>query len=354
MDKDEILYWLHEDDEEKLEELWKTADTIRKQCVGEEVHLRGLIEISNYCKKNCLYCGIRVSNTQLTRYRMEENEIIECVKFAQKNNYGTVVLQSGEDPYFSGEKIAHLIKKIKEIADVAITLSLGEQNEQTLKLWKDAGANRYLLRFETSDEKLFKKIHSTQHAKNLDQRISQIKILKELGYEVGSGVMIGIPYQTYDSLANDILLFRQLDLDMIGIGPYIPHHNTPLGKEFLETYKRDEKFVPNTELMTYKVLALTRIICPYTNIPATTALATINTREGRILALKRGANVIMPNITPPKYKKLYEIYPGKSSADDDPDTIHNGIIKIIYEAGRIPGKGYGNSKNITRKKNEIN
>ncbi len=353
MDKKEILYWLQEKDKNKLTELWERADFVRKQFVGEEVHLRGLIEISNYCKKDCLYCGIQISNIKLTRYRMTEDEVINCVKFAKGNGYGTIVLQSGEDPYFTKEKIVDLIKKIKKIADVAITLSLGERDEESLRLWKSAGADRYLLRFETSNKELFTRIHSSKQAKSLEYRIEQIKILKKLGYEAGSGIMIGIPYQNYESLADDILLFKELDLDMIGIGPYIPHPNTPLGKEFLNSYKNDdERFVPSTELMTYKVLALTRIICPYTNIPATTALATVNTREGRILALKRGANVIMPNLTPPKYKKLYEIYPGKSSADEDPETIHNGIIKIIKEAGRVPGKGHGMSLNLI--KNIIN
>ncbi|MGC8846026.1 MAG: [FeFe] hydrogenase H-cluster radical SAM maturase HydE, partial [Candidatus Hydrogenedens sp.] len=279
MDKKNIINWLREKNEDKLNELWELADSIRSKYVGEEVHFRGLIEISNYCKKNCLYCGIRISNRKLTRYRMEDSEILECVEFAKRNGYGTIVLQSGEDPDFTKEKIAELIRKIKENANVAITLSLGEQEKHTLELWKSAGANRYLLRFETSDEILFKRIHSSEQAKSLENRIKQLKILKQLGYEAGSGIMIGIPYQTYESIANDILLFKQLDLDMIGIGPYIPHPDTPLGQEYLNKYKKDdEKFVPNTELMTYKVLALTRIICPTVNIPATTALATVNTR----------------------------------------------------------------------------
>ncbi|HOL19937.1 MAG TPA: [FeFe] hydrogenase H-cluster radical SAM maturase HydE [Candidatus Hydrogenedens sp.] len=347
MDKKDIINWLREKNEDKLSELWEMADSIRSKYVGEEVHLRGLIEISNYCKKNCLYCGIRISNKKLTRYRMEDSEILECVEFAKRNGYGTIVLQSGEDPDFTKEKIAELIKKIKENANVAITLSLGEQEKHTLELWKSAGANRYLLRFETSDETLFNEIHSSKQAKSLENRIKQLKMLKQLGYEAGSGIMIGIPYQTYESIANDILLFKQLDLDMIGIGPYIPHPDTPLGQEYLNEYKKDdEKFVPNTELMTYKVLALTRIICPTVNIPATTALATVNTREGRILALKRGANVIMPNLTPTKYKKLYEIYPGKSSADEPPEIIHQSIMKIIEKAGRKVGTGMGNRKKI--------
>lgn len=347
MDRQEILYWLKETDENKLEYLWKEADAIRKQFVGDEVHLRALIEISNYCVRNCLYCGIRAQNKKLVRYRMTEEEILECVSFANKNGYKTTVLQSGEDPVFSPERIARLIQKIRGLADIAITLSVGEQDEDTLKLWKDAGADRYLLRFETSDEYLFQKIHPSAHGKRLQYRINQLITLKKLGYEAGGGVMVGIPYQTYESLAQDILLFKELDLDMIGIGPYIPHPDTPLGREFLDNYKLDEeKFVPNTELMTYKVLALTRIVCPDTNIPATTALATINNSKGRILGLQRGANVIMPNITPTRYKKLYELYPGKSSADDDPEIIHQNIINTIKEAGRIPGKGKGSHKKV--------
>jgi len=347
MDRQEILYWLKETDENKLEYLWKEADSTRKQFVGDEVHLRALIEISNYCARNCLYCGISIQNKNLVRYRMTEEEILECVLFANKNGYKTIVLQSGEDPVFSTERIVRLIQKIRELADIAITLSVGEQDEDTLKLWKEAGADRYLLRFETSDEDLFQKIHPSAHGKRLQYRINQLITLKKLGYEAGGGVMVGIPYQTYDSLAQDILLFKELDLDMIGIGPYIPHPDTPLGREFLDSYKLDkEKFVPNTELMTYKVLALTRIECPDTNIPATTALATVNASKGRILGLQRGANVIMPNITPPKYKKLYELYPGKSSADDNPEIIHQNIINTIKEAGRIPGKGKGSHRKV--------
>ncbi len=342
MDKKEILYWLKETDENRLNYLWEKANSIRKQFVGDEVHLRALIEISNYCVRNCLYCGISIKNKNLVRYRMTEEEILECVAFANKNGYRTIVLQSGEDPVLSAERIAKLIQKIREFADMAITLSVGEQDGATLKLWKEAGADRYLLRFETSDEKLFQKIHPSAHGKRLQYRINQLRTLKELGYEAGGGVMVGIPYQTYESLAQDILLFKELDLDMIGVGPYIPHPDTPLGREFLDNYRLDkEKFVPNNELMTYKVLALTRIVCPDTNIPATTALATVNTSKGRILGLQRGANVIMPNITPPKYKKLYELYPGKSSADDDPEIIHQNVLNMIKEAGRIPGKGKG-------------
>ncbi len=345
MDKETIVCWLKEKDEKKLNELWEMADSVRRYHVGDEVHLRGLIEISNYCGKDCLYCGIRLSNKNITRYRMTDEEILECVEFARENGYGTIVLQSGEDPYFTAERMEELIRKIKEKANVAITLSLGEQDEETLKLWKSAGANRYLLRFETSDDELFQKIHSSKYGKSLERRIRQLKWLKELKYEVGSGIMIGIPYQTYESLADDLLLFKDLDLDMIGIGPYIPHPDTPLGKEFLNSYKMDDtKFVPNTELMTYKVLALTRIIRPDANIPATTALATINTREGRILGLKRGANIIMPNLTPPKYKRLYEIYPGKTSADEPPEIIHQSILKIIERAGRKVGTGFGNRR----------
>ncbi|MCX8065451.1 MAG: [FeFe] hydrogenase H-cluster radical SAM maturase HydE [Candidatus Hydrogenedentes bacterium] len=338
---EEILYWLRENNEEKLKELWEKADLVRRQFVGDEVYLRGLIEISNYCSKNCSYCGIRVSNKSLKRYRMSKDEIIDTALLAKELGYGTVVLQSGEDPGFLPEEIAYIIGDIKSKAGLAVTLSLGEQSRENLKLWKRAGADRYLLKFETSDERLFKKLHRGPSAKKLAGRISQILYMKELGYEVGSGIIIGLPYQTYESIAKDIVLFKEMDLDMIGIGPYVPHPLTPLGKIYSSHKESVSKSVPNTPEMTIKVVALTRLACPESNIPATTALATIGGVEARKLCLLRGANIIMPNITPLKYRVYYDIYPGKTCSIKNIQDTHEDIIQLIESIGRIPGVGRG-------------
>ncbi|HKZ16610.1 MAG TPA: [FeFe] hydrogenase H-cluster radical SAM maturase HydE, partial [Geobacteraceae bacterium] len=229
MKKHEIIDWLRTKDEAVLEQLWQMADGVRRQNVGEDVHLRGLIELSNICARDCAYCGIRAGNTELERYRMPEEEILECAHEAVSFGYGTVVLQSGEDHGIDNDWISNLIRRIKKETDLAVTLSLGERTDEEYKEWKEAGADRYLLRFETSNRQLYDRIHPPLPGKHSD-RISILRRLRELGYEIGSGVMIGIPGQTYDDLANDIEIFRTLNLDMIGVGPYIPHHDTPLGQ----------------------------------------------------------------------------------------------------------------------------
>ncbi len=342
MDFESLVCWLKESDEEKLASLWKVADEVRREYVGDAIHLRGLIEISNHCFKNCYYCGIRRGNKRLLRYRMTVDEIMETAKIGESLGYGTVVLQSGEDPDFPYEEIARIIEKIKSETGLAVTLSLGEKNKETLKLWRQAGADRYLLKFETSDHNLFKCLHKGDDRKDLQRRIELLIYMRELGYEIGSGIIVGLPGQTYESVAKDILKFKELDLDMVGIGPYVPHPYTPLGKKFSKSVFDEKVYVPNTPEMTLKVIALTRIVCPESNIPATTALATVGGVEARKLALTRGANVIMPNITPQKYKVCYDIYPGKSGVRESIEEIHSKILKLIADIGRVPGIGKGN------------
>lgn len=337
----EIKQWLKEFDEQKLEELWRWADKVRAEHVGDEVHLRGLIEISNYCVRKCGYCGIRVENRNIQRYRMSEEEIVACAHEAKTYGYGTVVMQAGEDYGLTAEFIERVIRRIKSETGLAITLSLGERDEDELKLWYQAGADRYLLRFETSDSALYEHIHPSLPHKKSD-RFELLRLLDRIGYEVGTGVMVGIPGQTYDTLANDILLFREFDIDMIGVGPYIPHPDTPLYSEAIGLDKpADPEQVPNTELMTYKVVALTRIVCPETNIPSTTALATLNTESGRELGLQRGANVVMPNITPTQYREKYEIYPGKACLSETAAQCNFCMTGRILSIGRKIGKGPG-------------
>lgn len=343
MKRNEILNWLRTADQDSLERLWQMADEIRRQNVGDEVHLRGLLEISNHCARNCWYCGIRVDNPALERYRMSEEEIVECVREAVDYGYGTVVLQAGEDYGITSDWMENIIRRIKRETDLAVTLSLGERSEDELSAWKKAGADRYLMRFETSNPDLYEKIHPSLPGKG-DDRIQLLKKLREIGYEVGSGIMIGIPGQTYNDLANDIELFRTLDLDMIGVGPFIAHNGTPLGGIDAASAPKGEQ-VPNTEEMTYRVIALTRIACPLANIPSTTALATLNTATGRELGLSRGANIVMPNMTPKHYRAMYEIYPAKACIDETAADCRACMHRRILSIGRSIGKGRGDSRN---------
>ena len=340
LDRDEILAWLREENPARLGSLWRRADTVRRRGVGDAVHLRGLIEISNYCIRQCGYCGLRAGNRTLERYRMRADEILACAHLARQYGYGTVVMQAGEDYGIETEWLTDVIRRIKAETNLAVTLSLGERPEADLLAWRGAGADRYLLRFETTDPELYRLIHPSLPARPSD-RLAILRVLRELGYEVGSGVMIGIPGQRFESLADDIDTFRALDLDMVGVGPYISHPATPLGQgEWLRALPEDEQ-VPNTELMVYKVVALTRLVCPEANIPSTTALATINRKSGRELGLARGANVVMPNLTPPEYREKYEIYPGKACINETAQACGVCLRQRIEILGRHVGSGAG-------------
>ncbi|HQE81704.1 MAG TPA: [FeFe] hydrogenase H-cluster radical SAM maturase HydE [Candidatus Hydrogenedentes bacterium] len=336
----QILVWLRENELARLEELWTLADAARRAHVGDGVHLRGLIEISNHCIRQCGYCGLRSGNRTLGRYRMTEAEVMDCVAEALRFGYGTVVMQSGEDYGIQTEWLANIIRRIKTETPLAVTLSLGERPIEDLRAWREAGADRYLLRFETSNRELYRLIHPDARGQVSD-RVALLRQLRALGYETGSGVMIGIPGQTYASLAHDIDMFRTLDLDMIGVGPYIEHPETPLGRGEWRCPDPEGEPVPNTELMTYKVVALTRIVCPEANIPSTTALATLNRVQGRELGLARGANVIMPNLTPPQYRSQYEIYPAKACIQETSRAFHTDMLARIRAMGREPGRGPG-------------
>ncbi len=340
MTREEILYWLQEDDASKLTTLWERADTIRKDKVGDEVHLRGLLEISNHCARQCGYCGLRSNNKGIERYRMPKDEILSCIRDAVRFGYGTVVMQAGEDFGLAREWIADIVQWTKAETPLAVTLSLGERPYEDLEAWREAGADRYLLRFETSDPQLYDLIHPSFPGKVSD-RIAILKSLRALGYEIGSGVMLGIPGQSYDSLASDIELFRGLDLDMIGVGPYISHPATPLGTGDWRKAIPQEEQVPDSELSTYKVVALIRMVCPEANIPSTTALATLNKASGRELGLMRGANVVMPNLTPTKYRALYEIYPAKVCIDETSQQCLGCLHGRIRSIGRQIGTGQG-------------
>ena len=357
LDKSEILDWLRETDAARLAGLWKRADETRRKHVGNGVHLRGLVEISSFCVRMCAYCGLRATNSALPRYRMQADEILEAANMAVKFSYGTVVLQAGEDYILTTEWVAEVVRRIKAETRLAVTLSLGERSDEELALWQTAGADRYLLRFETSDRDLFDQIHPPLGTRRSD-RLAILRRLRELGYEVGSGIMVGIPGQTYASVANDIELFRDLDLDMIGIGPFIPHPATPLGSGLGSSAMESGEQIPNNEMMVYKAIALTRLVRPDANIPATTALATINKRNGRELGLQRGANVLMPILTPQRYRQLYAIYPDKACSAETGEACNNCLTGRIQMIDRHIARGSGGRRDhqtttATGKKEEI-
>ncbi|MHC5083667.1 MAG: [FeFe] hydrogenase H-cluster radical SAM maturase HydE [Planctomycetota bacterium] len=336
----EIEQWLRETDEQKLEELWQAADAVRQENVGDEVHLRGLIEASNYCVRQCTYCGLAADNKDMSRYRMNADEIFACAQEAASYGYGTVVMQAGEDYGIKTAWLADIVRRIKSELPLAVTLSMGERPLEDLRTWRDAGADRYLLRFETSDTELYKLIHPPRPGQETD-RFEILSQLKELGYETGSGVMIGIPGQSFTTLANDIDTFRKYDMDMIGVGPYIANPKAVLEQDDFQ-YKFDSADqVENTEMMTYKVIALTRLVCPEANVPSTTALATINKKSGRELGLSRGANVVMPNVTPVEYRMQYEIYPGKACLNETAKQCQGCLSARIASIGRTIGNGHG-------------
>jgi len=340
-----------------LNTIFQQSNELRRNCVGDEVHLRGLIEISNICRRNCLYCGIRVGNDNAQRYRLSEDEILSAVAQAIEFRYGSVVLQAGEDNRIETNWMKNIVKKIKKVG-LAVTLSLGERDDKDYQLWREAGADRYLLRFETSNRELYRKIHPPLTNREPVDRMELLLKLREMGYEIGSGVMIGIPGQTYEDLARDIELFRTLSLDMIGCGPFLPHPQTPLGNptqyKNLDLPAIDPKDqVPATAEMAYKVIALARMVCPTANIPCTTAVATIDAKEGRKLGLQRGANVVMPNLTPIKYRKMYEIYPNKSAIYLTAEQTHEAVMQTIREIGRTPGTGRGDSVAMQERRQEL-
>jgi biotin synthase len=341
LDRDAIRAWLTETDGAELDRLWRGADDVRRERVGDAVHLRGLVEISNYCVRHCTYCGIAACAGPLPRYRMTKDEILACARLGSGFGFGTVVLQGGEDPGVTGPFVAEVVRAIKDETGAAVTLSLGERREADLRLWRDAGADRYLLRFETTDPDLYRAIHPSLPG-TVSDRLAQLERLRDLGFEIGTGVMVGIPGQTWDTLANDIWTFRAYDMDMIGIGPYLPSPRTPLAgslKDDLAAAPGDQ--VPNDELTTLKAVALTRLVCPDTNIPSTTALSIMDPAAGRANGLTRGANVIMPNLTPPHYRVLYEIYPGKAAVHETADQLAENVFRLLASLGRTVGAGAG-------------
>ncbi|MDQ7794367.1 MAG: [FeFe] hydrogenase H-cluster radical SAM maturase HydE [bacterium] len=317
--------------------LCATADRIRAGQVGDAVHLRGIIELSNHCRAECHYCGLRASNADLVRYRMTPEEILESARLGAVLGVGTVVLQSGEDSWYDRSTLADLITRIVTELPVAVTLSLGERSYDDLQAFRQAGADRYLLKHETADPRLHRRLRP---GRTLERRVRQLRWLRSLGYQVGSGCIVGLPGQTCDSLAHDVVLMRDLDVDMVGIGPLVPHPATPLGEA-----------PPGPVGLTLRVIATTRLCLPQAHIAATTALATLHP-HGRELALQAGANVVMPNLTPLRYRRRYEIYPGKVCLDELPGHCLTCLKGRIEGLGRVVGRGRGDSPKWSREVGE--
>lgn len=298
---------LHSRDQKELKSLWVLASDTLRHHFGNRVHLRGLLEISNRCQRDCGYCGMRVSQRELPRFLMSQQEILDAVKHIAHFGYDTIVLQAGEDWRISPDWIAELISKIKQAFKLPITLSLGERPIEDYALWRRHGADRYLLKFETSDQKLFQKIHPAR-SQNAPSRLELLYGLRELGYSIGTGILLGLPGQTLPSLAEDLEIFAKLQAEMISIGPYRAHPKTPMGKQSMSQTKsfwsKDSRRVEYVLRMT----AMARVLCPNAHMPATTAILH-SQHNGLEQALKAGANVVMMNVSPQKYRRLYDIYP---------------------------------------------
>ncbi len=334
--------------DEQMQHLLNHAAIVRDRSLGKQVFLRGLIELSNYCKKNCYYCGIRKDNKNSLRYTLEDEEVLRAAEFAYKNNYASLAIQAGElaTPQFTS-RIARLIEKIHQLTNhsLGITLSLGEQSRQTYQQWRNAGAHRYLLRIETSNPDLYKSIHPDDDLHDYDTRLECLQRLRDTGFQVGTGIMIGLPQQSIHDLVNDLLFLKEQDIDMCGMGPYIEHRETPL-------YPLRDSLLPKMERLhlTLKMIACLRLLLPDINIAATTALQTILS-EGRELALQAGANVLMPNITPSLHRNHYALYEGKPQIAPSHEIEDLMQGKTHYGGLKIAFGEQGNSLHYRRRTN---
>lgn len=341
LERNDILALLSLENEQS-DILFRYAHEVKTASVGNKVYFRGLIEYSNICSKNCFYCGIRNENKRYRRYTLTEKEVLEAAAYAWENRFASIVLQSGEQqsPAFTST-IENLLKKIHSLTrgELHVTLSLGEQSAGTYKRWYDAGAHRYLLRIEVSNPELYQKLHPADGRHGHMARIDALDTLRKTGYQVGTGVMIGLPFQTLSDLADDLVFFRDFDIDMCGMGPYIEHEDTPL-------FEHRGLLPPAARRLnlSIKMVAILRIIMSDINIAATTAMQTLDPR-GREKAIYAGANVIMPNLTPVKYRDNYLLYENKPNVKDQPEETRIALEKHIRDAGDEIGYGeWGDSR----------
>ncbi len=328
---EELLYIIKFDEDVGC--LHSAADKVRRSVYGNKVYIRGLIEFTNYCKNNCLYCGIRHANKDAIRYRLSKEEILTCCKEGYDLGFRTFVLQGGEDEYYTDEIICDIVASIrKSFTDCAITLSIGEKSKESYKSYFDAGANRYLLRHETADYSHYEMLHPKSMKNEIRKKC--LFDLKEIGYQVGSGFMVGSPYQTAENVLADLRFLQELQPDMIGIGPFIPHANTPLGQ-----------FPAGKVQLTLKLISILRLMFPYALIPATTALGSI-LPGGREEGLKAGANVVMPNLSPTRVRNLYEIYENKLSSGAEAAESLNELKNSVEACGYSVVTDIGNVKKL--------
>lgn len=349
-DKNELITLLSSSEQDRVK-IYQKAAEVKAEYVGKKVYYRGLVEYSNRCKKNCYYCGVRAGNELMNRYELSEEEVLEAARFAFDNRFASMVIQSGErsDKAFI-KKIGSLLKKIKQLSDgkLGITLSLGEQTEETYRYWYECGAHRYLLRIETANRELYKRLHPDNMLHSYDKRLEALHFLRKTGYQVGTGVMIGLPFQTIEHLADDLIFFRDLDVDMAGMGPYIEHEQTPL-------YIYKDQLLPRIQRFNLSLLmvALLRIMMKDINIAATTAMQAIDP-QGREKALLAGANVIMPNLTPLKYRESYQLYEDKPCIDEEADECRNCLeIRIKMAGDTIGYDEWGDSKHFIRRNQSV-
>lgn len=329
LDRERIVSLLEADDD-TASLLKKAAGRCRDIHRGPKVYLRGLVEYSNICVKDCLYCGLRCSNKDVHRYELDDAKVLEEVGFAYRSGYGSVVIQSGER---TGRRftsaVSALVRRIKEISDgrLGITLSCGEQSAEVYRKWFEAGAHRYLLRIESSRRSLYSMIHPQDGMHSYDRRIECLHMLRDAGYKVGTGVMIGLPFQTAEDLADDLLFFRDMDVDMVGMGPYLEHDRTPL-----YSYRN---LIPSPERrleLSLRMVALLRLLMPHINIAATTAMQVLHP-YGREMAVFAGANVMMPNMTDPSNRGNYQIYNNKPGLNDDAEITRSKVIENLTVHG---------------------
>ena len=310
-------------------ELFSAAYELKCRHVGKVVALRGIVEMGNVCAKNCFYCGIRRGNAKVQRYQLDVDEVVRMARWCFERRYGSVVLQSGEiESEAHTEYVEHILKRIREFGGdgFGVTLSLGEQTEETYRRWRAAGAHRYLLRIESSVPELYAKLHPADHS--YLRRAECLRTLKRLGYQTGSGVMIGLPGQSLDALARDIEFFHALDLDMIGMGPYLPHRDTPLGEKIAFT----PEYAAEQLDLGLRMIAVTRLYLHDVNIAATTALQALDDR-GREEGLLAGANVLMPNVTDTEYRKNYQLYENKPCLDENSEQCRNCLNWRVLSIG---------------------
>ena len=300
--------------------LFECADRIRRSVYSDEVYIRGLIEITNYCKNNCYYCGIRCGNTKAVRYRLSKEQILEACDEGYELGFRTFVMQGGEDPYFDDKMVCDIVSSVKEkYPECAVTLSIGEKPKESYKAFKNAGADRYLLRHETATDEHYSKLHPSGML--LSVRKQCLYDLKELGFQVGAGFMVGSPWQTKENIASDLRFLKELQPDMIGIGPFLSHKDTPFASYENGSFE-----------LTLRLVAILRILFPYALIPSTTALGTIHP-QGREMGLKAGANVVMPNLSPLSVRKLYMLYDNKISTDEEAAQNVESLKKKVADAG---------------------